>query len=263
MSRNLKLLAVFVACAGILIALAVGIPNSFATTVSCLGDNGDREAGERIHATALFKDRYFQSRNNLDIDQASGSGLLAKSFAMCSTSRIRDSAAVRCTTSHSDLHAVEYLNSAQVNTYTTLSRRTGIYKVEQKMGPLGPFGRSTVTHIETGVCEFRRVFLPPWNSEPIKCRTGGPEIRYNFDLDRAYPAKAMKRGIEGKVTVEYTVGVSGRVSSLKVLHADQSGYFERAVESEFERMRWYPATDSSCKPVVSVPQQRTLTFWLG
>ncbi len=104
---------------------------------------------------------------------------------------------------------------------------------------------------------------PSEKAETLACRVDGPEIRDDFDLERAYPKLAMKRGVEGRVTVEYTVDANGKLESFKVLEANPVGSFENATKREFGRMRWYPETNSHCQPVTSKPQVKKVTYWLG
>jgi protein TonB len=98
---------------------------------------------------------------------------------------------------------------------------------------------------------------------PPPCQASGPSIKKGFNTDRAYPDLAVRRGIEGKVTVRYTVGPDGNVASVEVLSADPPGYFEKAVEQEFRKMRWNPAKDGNCQPTTSGSQTQNVVFRLG
>jgi len=98
---------------------------------------------------------------------------------------------------------------------------------------------------------------------PPPCQASAPTIKKGFNTDRAYPDLAVRRGIEGKVTVRYTVGVDGNVATVEVISADPPGYFEKAVEQEFRRMKWNPAKDDNCQPTTSSPQTQSVVFRLG
>jgi periplasmic protein TonB len=109
------------------------------------------------------------------------------------------------------------------------------------------------------------VFVPvaPPVAPPPACQASGPSIKKGFNTDRAYPDLAVRRGIEGKVTVRYTVNADGTVGSVEVVSADPPGYFERAVETEFRKMRWNPAKDGNCQPTTSGSQTQNVVFRLG
>jgi protein TonB len=104
---------------------------------------------------------------------------------------------------------------------------------------------------------------PPPPPPPPPCQASNPTIKRGFNTARAYPDLAQRRGIEGKVTVRYTVSATGDVASVEVVAADPPGYFERAVETEFRRMKWNPAKDGNCQPTTSTTQTQNVLFQLG
>jgi|JI10StandDraft_1071094.scaffolds.fasta_scaffold52853_5 TonB family protein len=123
--------------------------------------------------------------------------------------------------------------------------------------PMAP--RPIPTTVETVVPPVPVVVAPPAPA----CQASGATIKKGFNTDRAYPDLAVRRGIEGKVTVRYTVGIDGNVASVEVVSADPPGYFEKAVEQEFRRMKWNPAKNDQCQPTVSGTQTQSVVFRLG
>lgn len=77
-----------------------------------------------------------------------------------------------------------------------------------------------------------------------------------------YPRRAVRRGLEGAVTVEFTVNPDGTVKpgSIKVVKADPPGVFEKAVKRSILRWRFKARTQHG-KPV-SFRAQQTLEFKL-
>lgn len=77
-----------------------------------------------------------------------------------------------------------------------------------------------------------------------------------------YPRRAISRGIEGSVTVEFTVQPDGHVQpgSIKVLESKPQGVFDSAVKRSIMRWRFKSRTKGG-KPV-SFRAQQTLEFKL-
>lgn len=77
-----------------------------------------------------------------------------------------------------------------------------------------------------------------------------------------YPRRAVRRGIEGAVTVEFTVNPDGTVKpgSIKVVKADPPGVFEKAVKRSILRWRFKSRTQHG--KAVSFRAQQTLEFKL-
>ncbi|MFB9887429.1 energy transducer TonB [Balneatrix alpica] len=77
-----------------------------------------------------------------------------------------------------------------------------------------------------------------------------------------YPNRALRRRIEGKVTVEFTVEADGRVrpGSAKIIEAQPQGYFERGVLQAIYRWRFKPRLEQG--QGVSFRARQTLEFRL-
>ena len=56
----------------------------------------------------------------------------------------------------------------------------------------------------------------------------------------AYPQRALQKGIEGYVIVEFDVDDNGQVINPRVLYAQPTGYFESASLRALERYRYQP-----------------------
>jgi len=76
-----------------------------------------------------------------------------------------------------------------------------------------------------------------------------------------YPQRAISRGIEGHVLVQFTIDELGRVVDATVLHAEPRGVFERAALQAVERFRYKPRVVNGEPLPVSGVQHR-LTFEL-
>ena len=62
-----------------------------------------------------------------------------------------------------------------------------------------------------------------------------------FRVTPHYPPRALERGIEGYVLVEFTVSAGGEVlDPVKILEAVPKGYFERASERAIRRFKYKP-----------------------
>ena len=93
---------------------------------------------------------------------------------------------------------------------------------------------------------------------PTVDRNATPLVR----VPPRYPRRAIRRGVEGAVTVEFTVNPDGTVKpgSIKVIKADPKGVFEKAVKRSILRWRFKSRTQGG-QPV-SFRAQQTLEFKL-
>jgi protein TonB len=84
---------------------------------------------------------------------------------------------------------------------------------------------------------------PPPAPPPPSCTEGArsPRVTRPFNVERAYPQRAIDRGTEGSVTATLQVDASGSVVGVIVTSASPPGVFESAVEREARRMRFDPA----------------------
>ncbi|NJK88771.1 MAG: energy transducer TonB [Myxococcales bacterium] len=83
-----------------------------------------------------------------------------------------------------------------------------------------------------------------------------------FRAKPVYPAGAAQRGIEGYVTIEFTIGPSGSVEDMKVLDSQPPGQFDRAALKALSRWRYDPKLVDG-RPVSRPGQRVTLKFELG
>ncbi|MBX3705377.1 MAG: TonB family protein [Pseudomonadales bacterium] len=120
---------------------------------------------------------------------------------------------------------------------------------------------------------------PVTRVEPIRHQTGGDPInigpgKFDFptpgpisgraDGDAVpivtsppeYPARAIQRGIEGWVLVEFSIDRLGRVVDPRVVDAQPHGIFERAAMQAVERYRYKPRLVNGEAQVVSGVRQR-------
>ncbi len=78
----------------------------------------------------------------------------------------------------------------------------------------------------------------------------------------AYPQAAREAGIEGEVTVVYTVTAEGRVTDLRVLESEPAGVFDQAALDAVRTWRYRPLR-SGGEPVELTNVGSTLRFRLG
>lgn len=98
---------------------------------------------------------------------------------------------------------------------------------------------------------------------PKPCAEGekNPRKLRDFNWDRAYPQRAVDRGIEGRVWATLQIDATGSVVGFILISADPPGVFESAVEREARRMRFEPAR-RNCKNVAG-DYPLEVTFVLG
>jgi periplasmic protein TonB len=84
-----------------------------------------------------------------------------------------------------------------------------------------------------------------------------PLVRINPE----YPQRALTRGIEGYVTVQFTITETGSVADAVVVDASPKGMFEEAALKAIARWRYNPKVEDG-KPVVRKGVQNMLRFQL-
>jgi len=57
-----------------------------------------------------------------------------------------------------------------------------------------------------------------------------------------YPSRAIRRGIEGFVVIEFTVTQTGAVADLNIIEANPKGWFEKAALSAAKQFKYKPRT---------------------
>lgn len=85
-----------------------------------------------------------------------------------------------------------------------------------------------------------------------------PLVRINPD----YPQRALNRGIEGWVVVQFTITAAGTVKDPKVIDADPKGYFEDAAVKAVSRWRYNPKVEEGVA-VERVGVQTLIRFQLS
>lgn len=66
------------------------------------------------------------------------------------------------------------------------------------------------------------------------------DIRQIVGAPADYPRRALRRGVEGHVTVSFTVTKTGDVADIQVVEADPQGYFEESVIEAVEKYKFQP-----------------------
>jgi periplasmic protein TonB len=69
------------------------------------------------------------------------------------------------------------------------------------------------------------------------------EVTPLIDVPPNYPQRALSAGIEGEVTLAFTITAEGRVENLRVTHAEPPGVFDREARRAAMRWRFAPRTE--------------------
>ncbi len=92
---------------------------------------------------------------------------------------------------------------------------------------------------------------------------GGKEAMEEYiTTNLVYPSAARDNGIEGIITVDFTVKTDGTIGPIKIMRMVDPDLEQEAIRLVKSMPAWAPATDASGKPVastVSLP----ITFSLG
>lgn len=86
------------------------------------------------------------------------------------------------------------------------------------------------------------------------------EVTPLVDIPPNYPQRALAAGIEGEVTLAFTITEDGRVDNLRVTHAEPRGVFEREARRAAGRWRFAPRRENG-QPVAR-EATKTLYFRL-
>ncbi|MGI3132122.1 TonB family protein [Halopseudomonas pachastrellae] len=105
---------------------------------------------------------------------------------------------------------------------------------------------------------------PPAPSPPAPVSAPPPgsaeEVSPLVDIPPEYPRRALAAGIEGQVTLQFTVNADGRVENIRVLSAEPPGVFERAARRAVSRWRFAPRRENGV--AVSREVSKTMNFRL-
>lgn len=80
-----------------------------------------------------------------------------------------------------------------------------------------------------------------------------------FNVERAYPQRAISQEIEGRVVYRLEIDETGAVTGITIVSAEPPGVFEDAVQREVGRMRFTPAR-VNCQNVASQLEQSVRFF---
>ncbi|RGP52609.1 energy transducer TonB [Pseudomonas abyssi] len=86
------------------------------------------------------------------------------------------------------------------------------------------------------------------------------EVTPLVDIPPGYPRRALAAGIEGQVTLQFTVNAEGRVENIRILSAEPPGVFERAARRAVSRWRFAPRRENGV--AVSREVSKTMNFRL-
>lgn len=86
------------------------------------------------------------------------------------------------------------------------------------------------------------------------------EVTPLVDIPPNYPRRALAAGIQGEVTLAFTITAEGRVENLRVTNAEPSGVFEREARRAASRWRFAPRRENG-QPVAR-EATKTLYFRL-
>jgi len=86
------------------------------------------------------------------------------------------------------------------------------------------------------------------------------EVTPLVDIPPEYPRRAQAAGIEGQVTLQFTVNADGRVENIRILSAEPPGVFDRAARRAVSRWRFAPRRENGV--AVSREVSKTMNFRL-
>ena len=78
------------------------------------------------------------------------------------------------------------------------------------------------------------------NFEPVPTLTDLDADEPSLQIPPLYPPRAKRMGIEGKVTVEFTISTDGSVENAKIVDADPPKVFDQAVLRAIRRWKFSP-----------------------
>src|SRR5690554_2213905 len=129
-----------------------------------------------------------------------------------------------------------------------------------------PGGNIAVTPSLSGLtaAEVPAVVAPAAPAASEAPAAAGPstaeEVTPLVDIPPNYPQRALAAGIEGEVTLAFTITADGRVENLRVTHAEPRGVFEREARRAAARWRFAPRRENG-QPVAR-EATKTLYFRL-
>ncbi|MEL7028187.1 MAG: TonB family protein [Pseudomonadota bacterium] len=93
-------------------------------------------------------------------------------------------------------------------------------------------------------------------------RAGGAFPTPLVRIPPQYPSKALARGIEGVVIVEFDIAADGSVMNAVVIDAEPAGYFERAALNAVAQWKYRPQTRDG-RPSVTRGVQVSINFTIA
>lgn len=100
----------------------------------------------------------------------------------------------------------------------------------------------------------------PVEAAPAPTTDVSEEVTPLVDVPPNYPQRALSAGIEGEVTLAFTITAEGRVDNLRVSHSEPPGVFDREARRAAARWRFAPRTEGG--QAVAREATKTLYFRL-
>ena len=119
-----------------------------------------------------------------------------------------------------------------------LFRRSGVGVIVSSV-----FALCLVFQAKVVVCGEQVSANEKWEDDPNATTTQNLDDSAYLPLvkvDAEYPTRAKKRGIEGSVTMEFTVTETGSVEDLVVIESDPPGVFDRAAIQAASKFKYRP-----------------------
>jgi TonB family protein len=98
-------------------------------------------------------------------------------------------------------------------------------------------------------------------ADTSKPDTTNRDFRQIVGAPANYPRRAINRGIEGEVLVQFTISKTGDVDEIEIVSADPEGWFERAVTEAVSKYKFQPRIKNG-QPVEAKGVQRKIVFKL-
>jgi TonB family protein len=99
------------------------------------------------------------------------------------------------------------------------------------------------------------------SADAAKPDTTNREFRQIVGAPANYPRRAINRGVEGEVLVQFTISKTGDVADIEIVSADPEGWFERAVSDAVSKYKFQPRIRNG-QPVEAKGVQRKIVFKL-
>jgi protein TonB len=147
---------------------------------------------------------------------------------------------------------VDFVRIKQEETVKTKDRQVEKPDKPQAPPPSQPNPQVDRLNVDTPV-NAGYSFNPDVNVEGSKMGEGEGDYLPIVKVQPNYPRRALSRGVEGYVIVEFMVTKNGTTRDVRVVEADPEGYFERAAVKAAEKFKYKPRViDGEAVPVAGV-----------